>query len=255
MPLKNKLLAYFGHHKCATVWIHNIMVEVCRTLGRKTVNLNSSNQFNGDLAGYIRSHNLDCLTYANADHRYVKELNNFSAFHVVRDPRDLAVSSYFSHLYSHPTRNWPQLEAHRDTLKSLPMTEGIIRDMEFIHRDVFRPMATWDYNQNNILELKMEELTANPRKQFINIFKFLGILETKSHGFFKKSLNEKRLARILEKNSFTRLSGGRKPGQEDQTHHFRKGTPGDWRNHFTPEVAAYFKERYGSLVIKLGYEQ
>jgi len=254
MTQNHKILAYFGHHKCATVWIHNIMADVCRTLGRKTANLNSSNQFNSDLAGYMRDQGLDCLTYANADRRYVKELDNFSAFHVVRDPRDLAVSSYFSHLYSHPTRNWPQLETHREALKSLPKAEGMIRDMEFIHRDVFQCMDNWDYNQKNILELKMEELTANPREQFINIFNFLGILERKPHGFFKRGLTEKRLVKILDKNSFTRLSGGRKPGQEDQTHHFRKGTPGDWRNHFTPGVTAYFNEHYRALLIKLGYE-
>ena len=31
--------------------------------------------------------------------------------------------------------------------------------------------------------------------------------------------------------------------------------PGDWANHFEAEHVAYFKEHYGGLLIKLGYEK
>jgi hypothetical protein len=36
---------------------------------------------------------------------------------------------------------------------------------------------------------------------------------------------------------------------------FRKGKPGNWREHFTPANKAFFKERTGDLLVKLGYEQ
>jgi len=254
MANKKKLLAYFGHHKCATVWIHKIMHELWRAIGRKAVNLHSPGQFHKNLALYLEEHGLDCLTYANADGKYVAQLENFAGFHVVRDPRDLAVSSYFSHLYSHPTDNWPQLENHREKLKTLPREKGMILDIEFIHQDVFQRMKDWNYHQENVLEIKMEDLTAHPLETFMDILGFLGMLDENPGRIFHKGLTRKKLEKVLKKNSFNRLSGGRKPGQENPKHHFRKGTPGDWRNHFTDPLKSHFKEHYQPLLSKLGYE-
>ena len=62
------------------------------------------------------------------------------------------------------------------------------------------------------------------------------------------------LARILKRHSFIRNTNGRKQGQENVTHHYRKGVAGDWRNYFTPRVTKEFKQRYGDLLIELGYE-
>lgn len=36
---------------------------------------------------------------------------------------------------------------------------------------------------------------------------------------------------------------------------FRKGQPGNWREHFTPANIAYFKEAAGDLLLRLGYEE
>ena len=36
---------------------------------------------------------------------------------------------------------------------------------------------------------------------------------------------------------------------------FRKGQIGEWRNHFTEEHKQAFKEIYGDLLVKLGYEK
>jgi hypothetical protein len=36
---------------------------------------------------------------------------------------------------------------------------------------------------------------------------------------------------------------------------FRKGQPGNWREHFTPANKAVFKEQTGDLLVRLGYEQ
>ena len=43
-------------------------------------------------------------------------------------------------------------------------------------------------------------------------------------------------------------------GAEDPNHHYRKGVPGDWKTYFSPALAGLFKEQYGDLLIKLGYE-
>jgi hypothetical protein len=66
---------------------------------------------------------------------------------------------------------------------------------------------------------------------------------------------QEKLERLARKHSFAQYSGGREPGQEDRTSFYRKGTHGDWRNHFTPKVLERFKARYNDLLIMGGYEK
>ena len=48
---------------------------------------------------------------------------------------------------------------------------------------------------------------------------------------------------------------GRAKGSEDVASHYRKGVAGDWISHFTPEHAELFDEKFGDLLIGLGYEE
>jgi len=82
---------YFGHHRCASLWISSISSSVCRELGLRF----------GSAAEYGRVPDLtevDFFAHINADMRVVKLLDatDYRAFHVIRDPRDILVSSYFS---------------------------------------------------------------------------------------------------------------------------------------------------------------
>jgi len=45
-----------------------------------------------------------------------------------------------------------------------------------------------------------------------------------------------------DKFSFKNMSGGRKPGAEDQKSFFRKGISGDWQNHFNAQEVALFQK-------------
>ncbi len=257
--MNNKqLIAYFGHHKCATVWIHAILKEVCKELSIKIEYVHSPKQFNHDLKKFIEENSIDFLTYTNADIDFVSKLEDFKGFHVTRDPRDIAVSSYFSHLHSHPTDNWAALVEHRKKLQDLQKTEGLFLDIEFITPG-FKHLENWTYTLPNVMEVKMEELTQDPYNKFVEIFDFIGFIDKKSSWLPIKwkrgKISLKKLAEILRKKGFSALSGGRKPGEEKVNHHFRKGIPGDWVNHFNEDHKKYFKEKYNNLLIKLGYEK
>ena len=247
-------------------------------------------QREGSLRGFVQQHEVDFLAYTNANRDYVTDLPFYRGFHVVRDPRDVIVSAYFSHLYSHGTKNWPELEAHRRELQGLSKEDGLLCEMEF-SRQEFEEMYAWDYEQEHVLELKMEELTAQPVEGFLQVAQFLDILDARAAARndvqrFARSLtlkanrlNQKgrrfmpgnlpmfpvprrrllsiprpNLRTILRKENFARLSGGRRRGQENVKSHYRKGTPGDWKNHFNEEHIAYVKRHYNDLLIKLGYE-
>ncbi len=290
------LYCYFGHHKCASTWVRSILREVtwaaglkleevfCPYLPEKRVALITAPQqrlpFNA-LAAYLQRQNAAFASFPIAVAEVIENLRSvtFRGFHMIRDPRDLIVSAYFSHRYSHPIETLPELEPHRKRLAAVSKEEGLFLEMEF-SAPVLRDMGAWPYGHPNILELKMEELTARPYEGFLKIFEFLGLLEEQesyaAHRrvalFLQEMLNrvsfryrwlgwlrrpmpvtgEMLLGRVWD-HRFEKKARRRK-GEEDPKSHYRKGQPGDWRNHFTEEHVAAFKEKFGDLVVRLGYE-
>lgn len=285
------LRAYFGHHKCATGWTVTILREICFHMGIhfKIVNRPVDFESYGSLTNLVDAEKVDFLAYSNAMAEHTEDLPLKKGFHVVRDPRDVLVSAYFSHRHSHPiTDNWPDLAEHRKKLQALSKSEGLQCEMEF-SQQVFEDMNRWDYEQDHILELKMEELTADPLRGFVQIARFLGILDNTPRNGIQRAaqtaqmrmnrwnqkgrrfmpgnlpmfpfprqrfhhIPRREVERIVTKHSFSNMTDGRKRGQEDRTSHYRKGVPGDWKNHFNNEHVRLFKKRYNDLLVKLGYE-
>lgn len=274
------LLAFFGHHKCASTWIHRILGDFARHAGLEHAYLYDAANFDGDLPAYVAAHGTELISYVNAETTHIGGLPPFRAFHVVRDPRDLLVSAYFSHLHSHPTKAWPELVPHRERLKKASRTEGLILEVEFLDF-AFNAMRDWDYERPEILELRQEDLTRAPYEGFLRIFDFLGILDSADFDKAARLAHWRRVARnlaaervpglkrihapirrfpaepllgIVYEHRFDKLAGGRTAGEEDVKSHYRKGTPGDWRNHFDADVMTAFKHRHGDLVTLLGYE-
>ena len=283
------LRVFYGHHKCATGWIDDVLREVAFRIGTELRIVHTPSHFAsaGSLGALVEREQVDLLAYTNAELAQARTLPAHRGFHVVRDPRDLLVSAYFSHLHSHSTEDWPELAAHRAALQSLSKEEGLFAEMEF-SAWVFRDMDAWDYEQPHVLELKMETLTAAPREGFQRVLEWLGLIAPGAEGVRglaqRAALRMNRLhyrgrrympgglplfpaprqrlggiprvelERVLEEKSFVRLAGGRARGTENVKSHYRKGTPGDWRNHFTEAHAAAFAQRYGGLLVRLGYE-
>ena len=108
--MSEPLIAYFGHHKCGTIWIASIFHAVCDIVGLKKKHAHNPQQFGYDISASREQEGFNALSYTNANYDYV-EGQNLIGFHVVRDPRDIIVSGYFSHLWSHPDDTWPALRA------------------------------------------------------------------------------------------------------------------------------------------------
>jgi hypothetical protein len=272
------LLVYFGHHKCASTWIYSILDAASVDCGWRFAYLYDEKLFGHDLERYVTEHDLDFVAYTNADADFVRGLRPHRGFHVVRDPRDLLVSAYFSHKHSHPTHAWPELVAYRERLNAVSQEEGLLLEMDF-SREVFAELAKWDYEQPHVLELKQEEIAPDPYRAFLEIFRFLGILDEEHFGkrrqwpfllracqnilYAKRgfpwrrpcaAIPAERLLGIVHDQRFSKKAGGRQAGQEDVKSHYRKGQAGDWINHFEPVHVERFKELYGDLLLRLGYE-
>ncbi len=269
-----EIFAYFGHHKCATTWLNDILGQVCKRIGLSIVIIHNSELFN-DYLESIKKNQIDFLSYINADIENVKKLeNNFIGFHVVRDPRDIVVSAYYSHLYSHPVgEGWPELIEHRKNLQNSSKDKGLFLEMDFLDNFVFQNLYNWDYRQPNVKEIKMEDLIKDPSKVLLDVFEFLHIIDNYDHTKIQSdynpielkdsyttnnnnphSISHKEILSIIYNNRFSLKANGRKSGEEDVKSHYRKGSSGDWIHHFNPEHKKYFKEKYNDLLIMLGYE-
>jgi hypothetical protein len=284
------LRVYFGHHKCASQYIKAIFLQTTGLLGMGPSRVDN---FSAELPlGYhtrepfvtklrehrerLRSEAVAVLCLTNGDSEAVSLLAErpqpYRGFHVIRDPRDVLVSAYFSHLYSHPIRSeggWIA-EFRRQLQAAADIEQGLLLELDFLER-IFASMAAWNYANPQVYETRFETLIADPLAEFTRIFNFLGIA-TPRLGLFtlagltlerwlrrpvspRTELPEMELRRIVQNNAFEHQAGGRRRGDEDARHHYRKGMPGDWRNHFTPRVTEAFRARYGDLLLSLGYEQ
>lgn len=97
---------------------------------------------------------------------------------------------------------------------------------------------------NQVLIVKYEDMKSLPVPTLKGVFDFLGVDN-------RDSIVEN----CLRLNSFERSSRGRRPGEADHNNFYRKGIVGDWKNHFSPENIALFKEISGETLIAAGYEQ
>ncbi|WP_243663200.1 sulfotransferase domain-containing protein [Rhodothermus marinus] len=163
-------------------------------------------------------------------------------------------------------------------MQTVSREEGLLLEMDFSAQEL-RDLGEWPYGHPDILELKMEELIARPYDGFLQIFEFLGLMDWEGDyparrrvaNFVRRMLNRlsfrhpllRRLRRPIPITGEMLLGrvwdhrfekkARRRRGEEDPRSHYRKGQPGDWRNHFTEEHVAAFKEKFPGLVEKLGY--
>jgi len=265
MKQKSKpLLAYFGHHKVASTWMSLIIERVSKELHLNHTICFDPASLGKPLEDFIRDNNVDFISLTNASPKTVRNLDYSRAVHIIRDPRDIIISGYFSHLISHPVKGHAELTEMRDKLIQVPKEEGLLLEMEY-SRLRFKALINWDFNQPRIMEVKLEDIILSPMDKMTGIFSFLGLLEGK-HSLLNdiaskvglhtptNQLTHLKLAEILEENRFERLSQGRVPGVEDINSHYRKGIAGDWKNHFTRQHKDHFNNLFPGLLVKLGYE-
>jgi hypothetical protein len=288
------VLAYYGHHKCASTWITYIVAMIARELGLQKCTIvdpvtpwstGPLTDFTAtferqDLRTRVGATRSDLVLCLAADRLQAEVLRPARAFHVIRDPRDIVVSAYFSHRKTHPTDGLPHLQAHREELQRTTLHEGLLLEMAFSRCELGQ-IGEWNYGDPSVLELRTEELTLHPYDGFISIFRHLGLLDeagpnlATEHirrwvqrllnrlswrpglGFLRQRIDAdaETVLGVVYRQRFDAQTAGRARGTEDVSSHYRKGVSGDWKNYFTREHAESFEEQFGDLLRQLGYEE
>jgi Sulfotransferase domain len=154
---------------------------------------------------------------------------------IVRDGRDVAVSfAYHFKRRGKPTKF---------------TTDGKLSEDHLV--DVAK---AWSLYNEHILKFKE---TGDERFSFLRYEDLLSDTESLIRGVFSAlSVNAEpsTVREIVAKNSFERLSGGRKPGQEDPGSFFRKGVANDWKNHLSKSEADTFGLYASEMLRTFGYD-
>lgn len=171
--------------------------------------------------------------------------NESAAIFVLRDPRDLVISHYFSMRYSHGALGG--IVNYRRELEALSEPEGMLQTLEYLHSyGTFLCQSSW-LNQSGsdttVLIVRFEDLIGSHS---------LPLWERVCHHL-DIQIPMPILSQVLQDHSFEILSG-RRPGVEDKHAHYRKGIPGDWKSYFDEQLIERFKQLTGDLVVKAGYE-
>ncbi|MCI4627139.1 MAG: sulfotransferase domain-containing protein [Candidatus Magnetoovum sp. WYHC-5] len=171
----------------------------------------------------------------------------FRAFYVLRDPRDVLVSYFFSQKYSHPLN--PKVQSFRQQLKDVDVFDGLnISLKRLLDCGTYDAMKSWMVSakdDNTVLLVRFEDLIGADKCLFFKkIFDHCGF-----------TLSNDIVCALLAKYSFSNLTKEREQGIEDCHHHYRKGVAGDWKNYFNHEMASIFMEKTGALLSILGYEE
>ena len=170
--------------------------------------------------------------------------DNFRAFFVARDPRDLIISNYFSLKYSHDPYH-PYILKMRKHLNSISQSDGITELIQSFTPGIYQTLNGWlTQKSENIRLIKFEDIFGVAQfKFFKELLNHCGI-----------GLNDDDISMLLKKYSFKNISG-RSQGIEDKKKHYRKGVHGDWKHYFNDKQKKIFKELSHDLLIIYGYEQ
>jgi len=163
-------------------------------------------------------------------------------FFMLRDPRDVVVSWYYSVRYSHAVMG--QIGDWRKCLSKLPMEAGLKYSIRKLQRmGYFEKQKSWVKNAPKESIFTYEYFCKKQFNFFYwKLFKRLGI-----------EMPKEELSRLLKECSFKAITGRRR-GIENRQSNYRKGMPGDWMEHFSVDVYKYFREMTDNVHEELGYE-
>jgi|SRR5579872_858254 len=152
--------------------------------------------------------------------------------HIVRDPRDAAVSGWH-----HIRRLYPEQASSR-----FPTQYEYAKHYAEVWEFEVARGVRFGKRSDRYIEARYEDLSERPAATLKRLFGFLGV----EH-------DDALVERCFREASFEKLTGGRARGDERRDSFFRKGVVGDWKTGLSPESLDVLVAKCGDLMRHFGY--
>jgi hypothetical protein len=224
------MIYFHSHHKCASRWAIKYLREVSE--------LNYLDFAQDDKTENVKKSPAHLTFFGNSDYRLAVD-QELWGIHFVRNPLNIIVSSYFSHLNTHPDAGWSELTKQRRVLKSASFHEGLYLTLTFLERSDIGPgtsgplfaLRNWDYGDQRFKTIRVEDFVLQPSQWVKDMLPL-------SRPHFPPDW----------RYAFEVFSGGRPPGVVNDRSHYRSGDPEEWKKHVPLAIVKYVQENFSDLL-------
>lgn len=164
----------------------------------------------------------------------VPEIEKYPIILLLRDPRDVLTSQYYSIKKTHPLITRKLIARRKKALQST-IDEHVMSEQADRFFNTYTLYIDKIYGKPNVLFLKYEDMVHDFRKF---------ILQINSH--LKLNLSEEQINSLDLTKTF-------KTNGEDQNSHKRKVTPGDHKEKLQPETIKWLNKKFEPVLKKLNY--
>jgi hypothetical protein len=238
LPHLRQSVYVIGLHKAGSVLLNNCVRSICEIGRAPIVSIEEILFIKGMLATDIvpsECQKLDHQGFIYAGFRTPYILEHMQSYRtspkliLVRDLRDVAVSYYFSLLYSHPTPSegtaLRAFNAIRNSMSSHSVSSAILGgkiDMIFNFAMIF---STHVNLLDNFKIYRYEDVIFDKQRWISEMATFLQV-----------DLSSKDISKIVDKFDYV-------PEREDIYKHIRQVTPGNYKSHLTRGAIDYIQDR------------
>lgn len=154
--------------------------------------------------------------------------------HVIRDGRDCATSGWFFNL-SGMKKNKTVVQSFADYVSNF---------LKQWRSSIAMAQTIGETLGNRYCEVRYEALLSQPEQEISRLLQFLQV-----------SVDEESIQHSIDSTRFEQMGDGHPQGQDINTAFIRKGTCGDWKNHFSPELAQHAWRIAGDVLKSLDYPE
>jgi len=242
-------IIFFTLHKCASIYVGNILRKITKDAGMTAIKFPAYFFLFGNPEDVYQMKKAGKWTYKEKGYFYgpirmwipeIPNIDNYMIVLMLRDPRDVLVSLYFSTAYSHsiPYENKKRAkEMFIDREKALNMTvDEFVLEQADIYLSRYQIYCKELLNKKNVLFTKYEDMIYDFKK-------WLGFIL----NFLKFEVKQETIEKIINKQDFDVQT-------EDITKHKRQVVPGDYKRKLQPATIKKLNLKYKVILERLDYK-
>lgn len=237
----HKSILFFTSQKCASTFLSDLLVRLVSV--ENMIPIRYSNYFpDVDRASAFKDENFLKRGFKPKGYFYgafrsyhsIPNINNYKVLLVLRDPRDVVTSSYFSTAFNHPVTRKDTLKKREKALKQ--DIDTFVREQTPFFLEGYREYCKHLVGKENVLFLTYEDMITDFNPWLLKMVKHLNL-----------EVDDSLIGDILNNTSFT-------VKKEDKNSFVRNIKAGDHLNKLKPETIQWLNKEFKDVITTLGYQ-